>query len=123
MSEKLICKFCGTTYENFQKTKRVGCENCYFEFRNTNELKNVTKTIRDDANDFDNSTEQIFEEVQALINQLKNNPKISTLNFKREKNYLTKSEETDFLKLLLQSAINLENYEEAAKIRDLLKKK
>lgn len=39
--EKPVCPTCGLTYDDFKKTKKVGCSNCYFVFKKS--IKSIIK--------------------------------------------------------------------------------
>ncbi len=89
----LKCKLCGTTYKDFQNDKKTGCIECYDFFND------YIKIIKEKIHGYSEHTGKIPS------------------RFKKEvKNANTLSH----LKLNLRKAIVRENYEEAAKIRDMI---
>ncbi len=111
VAEKLICNNCGMTYDEFINTGKFGCEDCYEIFSNKIDpiLKNIHggnrhigRGILPNAN---RRIENISKPVQA-------------------KNVETKNEDNklDELKNDLKKAIKEERYEDAAKLRDEIKK-
>ncbi len=87
------CDICGMTYEDIRKSGRFGCENCYSTFKVELEaiLKNVQGSTRHEG---------------------KFPKRAAGMQLKRE---------IEKLKLEQMKAIENEEYEEAARIRDLLK--
>ena len=92
------CKDCGTTYEEFIQNGRFGCASCYQSFS-----KQLNKTLKS---------------IQGADNH----------TGKRPKGFITSTDrivkdfsQTDLLSLKLQEAIEKEEFEEAARIRDLIK--
>lgn len=92
--EKLKCKKCGFTYDDFKNTGKLGCDECYKTFKT--ELLSVLKNIQGST---------------------KHNGKIP-------KKFSLKLHESEIenLKIKLKNAIEIEEYEEAARIRDEIKK-
>lgn len=88
------CSTCGLTYDEFKKTGRLGCSECY--------------------NVFSNELNTIFKNVQASNQHQGKFPQKygSELLCKRE---------LDSLKVLLSKAIENEEYEDAAGYRDKIK--
>lgn len=92
------CKKCGMTYSEFLKEGRFGCAECYESFR------------------------------KALEKSLRNIQGSDTHTGKRPKGFETKTEklvkelpEIDKLSIKLQDAIEKEEFEEAARIRDRIR--
>lgn len=104
MTSNLVCDFCGTSFEKFNQTKKLGCENCYYSFSGTNELSFLNK---------------ILSENFRISSSVRSSTKSSDSLLKS--NTLSIEEEIKFLELRLDSAIKLEDYEEAARIRDSIK--
>lgn len=95
----LICDRCGTSYEEFVQTGRFGCSNCYQAFNGQ-----LGKT---------------FKGVQGSEVHNGKRPKgIVTATSDRIMKGFT---ETEKLALRLQEAIEKEEFEEAARLRDLIK--
>ncbi len=95
-AKKLMCEACGMTYEDIKKSGRLGCENCYHAFRK--ELDSILRNVQGS-----NQHEGKFPKRAGL-----------DLYLKRE---------IDKLKLEQLKAIENEEYEEAARIRDLIKQR
>jgi protein arginine kinase activator len=92
---KVACTFCGLTYEDFKKKGRLGCVQCYTAFKP--QLLPLLKKIH-------GSTQHMGKVPQALGRQIAVENKVKELRDR------------------LSRAIQLEEYEEAARIRDLIKK-
>jgi len=91
---KLKCPKCGLTYEDFKKVGRLGCGECYNAFKEA--LVPLLKRIHGSTQHCGKSPKKIAKIVKA-------------------KNSL------DVLKEKLQKAIQKEDFEEAAKLRDKIK--
>jgi len=92
--EEVACPNCGLTYNMFKKIGRLGCSKCYTTF--SNKLKPLLKKIH-------GSTGHIGKAPFVLAKERNTELEIQTLRKK------------------LQQAIDLEKFEEAAKIRDKIK--
>ncbi len=90
-STQAKCPRCGMTYEVFKKTGKLGCSDCYETFRN--ELAAVFKNIQGDSTHNGKLPRKIG----------------SALMLERR---------IDSLKQALQKAVQNEEYEEAARLRD-----
>ena len=101
------CEKCGMTFEEFANTGKFGCDNCYEIF--TNKIDRILKGVHG----ADAHVGRKFLQHKEEIIDNKNN-----IDIKQETN-ITKIEE---LKNKLREVIKEENYEEAAKIRDEIKK-
>lgn len=88
------CTDCGHTYEEFQRTSRLGCNQCYDSFRK--ELNTVLKNIQGSSQHQGKFPQRSGEEL-LLKRELEN------------------------LRLSLSKAVAMEEYEEAAKLRDRIK--
>lgn len=93
-NSKLSCENCGTTYEDFKRTGRLGCSECYERFSNT--------------------LTPIIKRVQGNIEHVGKIPKKSGKDIMEKKRLLKLKED-------LQKAITAEEYEKAAEIRDLIR--
>lgn len=89
------CPVCGLSYEDFRKTGRLGCANCYQVFRREIDaiLKNIQGSNRHEG--------KLPQKSGALL-----------LNKRK----------VDKLKASLSKSIENEEYEEAAKLRDQIRK-
>lgn len=90
----LICKHCGLTLSKFKKNGKLGCSECY--------------------DSFSEELEKIMIEFQGSDSHTGKMPK-------REENELNKFMEINSLEKRLKKAIEVENYELAAILRDKLK--
>lgn len=105
---ELKCDKCDMTYNEFMKNGKFGCDNCYTAFANQVNmiLKNLQgndKHIGRKYNLIESTSEEKVENKQNLVSKENDN-------------------KTDKLKKDLKKAIEEERYEEAAKIRDEIKK-
>jgi len=91
---KLKCPKCGLTYEDFKKVGRLGCGECYAAFKDA--LVPLLKRIHGSTQHFGKSPKKMAKTVKA-------------------KNELQE------LKEKLQKAIQKEEFEEAAKLRDKIR--
>ena len=95
----LTCSNCGTTYEEFIQKGRFGCPECYKNFSNQ-----LGKTLKG---------------IQGAEIHTGKRPKgyVTTVQNKIAKDFT----EVEKLSLKLQEAIEKEEFEEAARLRDLIK--
>ena len=108
-SNELSCIKCGLTWDDFLHTGKFGCSNCY--------------------SDFESRIDPILRSLQGATNHVGrigtvkegNNVK-RNLDDKMEEKQNTNINKVDKLKEDLKNAIKEERYEDAAKIRDELKK-
>lgn len=91
---KLVCNSCGMTYENFRKTGRLGCSDCYVSFKKY--LASLLKKIHGSSQHLGKSPSRL--------------PKVAKVK-----------SELQELKSRLQYLIETEAFEEAAKLRDKIK--
>lgn len=91
---KTRCANCGMGYDDFMKMGRLGCYECYGAFR-----KNL---------------EPLLKKIHGSVQHIGKSP------IKLEKPFKDKTE-LALLKERLQKAIQLENFEEAAKLRDKIR--
>ena len=107
--KQLKCDNCGYTFEDIVNTGKIGCENCYSVFENR--LDPIIKKIQG-SNKHVGRTGKIID---SKISEKINNKDSKTENNKD----VSKVEK---LQNDLKKAIKEEKYEEAAKIRDEIKK-
>jgi protein arginine kinase activator len=108
--KQLKCNKCGMTYDEFANTGKFGCDNCYTVF--AKRLDGVLKNIQGDTIHIGRKGKKIS--LNRNNEDKKNN---SEVDFK--KNSESKLQE---LKEKLNNAIKEERYEDAAKLRDEIKK-
>lgn len=100
----LQCDNCGMTYDEFVDTGKFGCSHCYDVF--SNRIDPVLKRLHGETTYLGRRAKV---DSQNDIKQVKTKPKeVKT--------------EVDKLKEQLKEAIKVENYEEAARLRDEIKK-
>ena len=88
---KLVCKDCGMTYEEFGKTGRLGCANCYQTFEKL--LLPLIKRIQRDTKHVGKAPAKVTGETKQML-------------------------ELRELQDRLKKSVQSETFEEAAKIRD-----
>ena len=91
---KLKCSKCGLTYEDFKKVGRLGCGECYNAFKEA--LVPLLKRIHGSTQHYGKSPKKAAKMVKA-------------------------KNELEMLKEKLQKAIQKEDFEEAAKLRDKIR--
>ena len=94
-SPKVKCSRCGLTYEDFKKTGRLGCAQCYEDMKT-----------------------QIIPLLKNIHGTTKHKGKTPHLKIKEQASTEDRLKE---LRLYLERAVKLEEYEEAAAIRDEIK--
>ena len=105
----LTCNNCGYTFDDIVNTGKLGCPNCYDVFES--ELDSIIKRIQ--------GTNRHVGRIGKIIDN-----KIDKKYNKTEENTDKKEEKTKLEQLQedLKNAIKEERYEDAAKIRDEIKK-
>ena len=96
------CEKCGLTYEEFMHTGKVGCMNCYNQFRD--KIEPILRNLH-------GSSSHVGRKAINLKQHIKEEPQIN-------ENY----NEIQELQEQLKQAIKEEKYEDAAVIRDKIKK-
>ena len=102
---ELKCNTCGTKWEDFLKTGKFGCSNCYTEFE-----KRIDPILRS----FQGATNHVGRLGEVKI---RNN-----ISFKEENTETKELSKIEKLKEDLKKEIKDERYEDAAKLRDEIKK-
>lgn len=126
------CRNCGLSYDEFVKTGKLGCVDCYDVFKDRIDL--ITKNIQGSSEhkgrgcvsnlDFGKSSSKSGEK---NLSEKENNINIVDINVDKKisnkdvKQSINKNEEIEILKMKLKTAIKEESYEDAAKIRDKIK--
>ena len=110
------CKDCGTSYNDFIETGRLGCASCYDIFENRIDalLRNIQGATRHVGRISKYIGEANENNVENQFNW-KNKEDKKVKKVKKEKNKLEQLKED------LNKAIKEERYEDAAKIRDEIK--
>ncbi|MGE5627751.1 MAG: UvrB/UvrC motif-containing protein [Solirubrobacterales bacterium] len=94
-AQELNCSNCGMPYNEFKKNGYLGCSECYISFEN---------------------------EINPVIKRVQGNLKHTGKIPRRIGKDIISKNEVDNLKILLHRAIESEEYEKAAEIRDQIKK-
>ncbi len=111
----LKCKHCGYTFEDITSTGKLGCGDCYETFEER--LSPIIRRIQGANTHIGRSGKIIDNRInQKLTNQSKQEENTNQENVKKEESQLEKLQEK------LKQAIKEEKYEDAAKIRDEIKK-
>lgn len=105
--EEQQCKECGMTYDEFIHTGKFGCANCYDVFQN--KIDPILKNLHA-------SNCHVGRKGKITKTQLNEE------GLQKEESQKTTIQEMDELKQKLKQAIKEERYEDAAKIRDEIKK-
>ena len=106
--QNIKCNNCGTTYEQFMRTGKFGCANCYDVFQET--IDPILKNIQG-SNRHIGRIGEIQENLEeANPQKIEESPVIK----EEEQEIANKQEE-------LKQAIKEERYEDAAKIREKIK--
>ena len=98
----MVCESCGTTHQDFKKGGRLGCQACYHVFRPV--------------------LEPLLDGMHAGIEHLGKVPNRVEVEPKKVEDGPTIEEQCKQTKEELHLAVEAENYEKAAELRDLLKK-
>lgn len=109
----LQCNQCGYTFEDIAHTGKLGCENCYDVFEE--KLDPIIRKIQGD----NHHVGRIGKIIDHKIEQKLEN---KTEKEERKPNKSEKENQLKNLQLQLKQAIKEEKYEEAAKIRDEIKR-
>lgn len=122
--QKLICDKCGMTYEEFTNTGKFGCENCYEIF--SEKIDPILKNMHG-GNRHIGRKISLPSKKSEKLKEKNENVGVSSASLKNEKDVevgamSAKNVELEELKKKLKIAIQEERYEDAAKIRDEIKK-
>ncbi len=120
LERELRCEKCGLSFDDFMNTGKFGCSNCYEEFEER--IDPILKNIHG-SNRHIGRLGSVSEGKDVLDNSKKSNGELRNKDFLDTKNM--KDEKAKFiegLKADLKVAIKEERYEDAAKIRDEIKK-
>ncbi|MDA3847500.1 MAG: UvrB/UvrC motif-containing protein [Vallitaleaceae bacterium] len=92
--DQIKCNNCGMTIDEFRKNSKIGCSNCYYVF--------------------EGYLSPIFKQIHGSTRHTGKRP----IKYNAE---LLKINQINNLKIALQEAIEVENYEQAAILRDEIK--
>lgn len=110
--KQLKCNNCGYTFDDIAKTGKMGCEECYSVFEDR--IDPILKKIQ-------GSNHHIGRIGKIIDNKISNKNNENKINQKDDKPQKEQDRLSE-LKQELKQAIQEERYEEAAKIRDEIKK-
>lgn len=110
--QTLLCENCNSTYEDFLKEGKFGCEECYEDF--SSKIDPLLKNIHG-ANRHIGRISKWLEQDKEKENQI---PKT---NKATDKKVTQQEEKIQTLKKRLEQEIKEERYEDAAKTRDEIK--
>lgn len=116
-----VCPACGLTYEDFRKFGRFGCADCYIAFKP--QLKTLLKKIHGSSVHLGkkpNVIVPIDEAPAAIPVAVEEKP---TVKITIKKSPAPVIETTDTLRHAMRQAIEREDFEEAARLRDLIRDK
>ncbi len=123
----LECDHCGMTFEDFANIGEFGCGDCYMTFADKilPVLKNLHGSSRYVGRDYREAIDELEDNKSRFEASQKQKNKMNIQDSKENKeNTEKKKQEKEIEKLQkdLQKAIKEERYEDAAKIRDEIKK-
>ncbi len=110
--EKLVCDKCGMTYEDFINTGKFGCENCYEIF--SNKIDPILKNIH-------GGNRHVGRGIN-LIEGKNEKRKVNSENVAKDAIESIQDSQLEKLKKDLKQAVQEERYEDAAKLRDEIKR-
>ena len=108
----LQCNKCGMTYDEFANSGKLGCANCYDVF--SDPLEQVLKKIHGSTSHV-GRCEKVTEGDENITEKLNKNEKAKSKKTEKE-------DKVEKLESELKQAVKEERYEDAAKIRDEIKK-
>lgn len=107
-TKELTCNECGMTYDEFRNSGKFGCANCYNAF--SDRINPILKNLQGANKHIGRKTKITKTELNKVEIQ------------KEEKEQERETSKLETLKENLKQAIKEERYEDAAKIRDEIKK-
>lgn len=110
--EELQCNECGMTYDEFVHTGKFGCANCYNTF--SDKIDPILKNLH--------AANRHIGRKGKIVKPVLDKDTIKQEEIKHEKKEKNQVSKVDQLKEELKQAIKEERYEDAAHIRDAIKK-
>ncbi len=107
------CPKCGLTYDEFAKTGKFGCGDCYDAF--SNKIDAVLKNLHGSSKHRGRAPQRLLDKSNSIQSSGKEESK-------EEQKNNEKQEQINKLNNEIKVAIKEERYEDAAKIRDKIKK-
>ncbi len=112
--QTLLCENCQSTYEDFLKEGKFGCEECYEDF--SSKIDPLLKNIHGVNRHVGRVSKWLNKNTEEHVKESKEKLK------KTDKKVTEKEERMQTLKKKLEQEIKEERYEDAAKTRDEIKK-
>ncbi len=112
--QTLLCENCQSTYEDFLKEGKFGCEECYEDF--SSKIDPLLKNIHGVNRHVGRVSKWLNKNTEEHVKESKEKLK------KTDKKVIEKEERMQTLKKKLEQEIKEERYEDAAKTRDEIKK-
>lgn len=119
----LKCNSCGYTFEDIANTGKLGCENCYDVFEE--KLDPIIRKIQGANHHVGRIGKMIDKKIDNKIDKKLNESQETKTDFSNKKESNEEDEnktKIEKLQIELKQAIKEERYEDAAKIRDEIKK-
>ena len=123
----LECEKCGITFDDFASNGEFGCGNCYITF--ADRISPVLKHLHGSSNHIGREYRKAIDELEYNKEKFEKSQKHKDLKEERKESIKTDKErkpekeiKLEKLQKDLQNAIKDERYEDAAKIRDEIKK-
>ena len=114
------CDNCGYTFDDIVNSGKIGCENCYEVFEDR--LDNLIKRVQGSNRHVGRIGKIIDKKIEDKTNFKNLTENVKNENIKNGEKEITKESKIEKLKEDLKFAIKKERYEDAAKIRDQIKK-
>lgn len=114
-TNQLECSKCGLNWDDFLHTGKFGCSNCYSDFESR--IDPILRSMQGATNHIG----RIGKVIEG--NNIKQNLDDKISNNEANSNQTKQINELEQLKADLKQAVKEERYEDAAKIRDEIKKK
>ncbi|MGE5614293.1 MAG: UvrB/UvrC motif-containing protein [Bacillota bacterium] len=108
--KEIRCEVCNMSFDDFRKTGKLGCANCYRIFRNN--LNPILRRLH-------GNTEHTGKAPSKVSAGSKEKPRIKIIPPRQEDT--DREEEINKLKSELEAAISSEQYERAAELRDKIR--
>ena len=112
------CPKCGLTYDEFAKNGKFGCGECYETF--ANRIESVLKNLHGSVKHRGRAPKRLID--KSNITKLTDNDNQNEIKIENKPVVDKNAEQLDKLNSDIKLAIKEERYEDAAKIRDEIKK-
>lgn len=120
-SQELKCNSCGMTFDDFANIGEFGCGNCYITF--ADRISPLLKNLHGSSKHIGREYKEAIDELEYNKNRFESSKKQKKDGEKQKVKEKSENEkQLEKLQKELQKAIKDERYEDAAKIRDEIKK-